>query len=213
MAGFQPISTITGAPWNGQARQYLISSTLTGAYPLNGGDPVCMTQSGGIAPATITGTALLAVGQLIGVFVSCSYKLLGQQLVTNSTYFPGPGTSVYDPSYPPVANIIDDPNVLYSLQCSAAGITLSNLGNTVNYSLPAAPGIATGYSGALLDSSTFNTISTQYLRIIGLADNSITTTDATGASYSVPNSFGVAGNNALVKFNVHAYQSVGTPGV
>lgn len=210
MAGFQPISTLTGAPWNGQARQYPLDMTLLNAYPLNAGDPVCQVATGGVSPAT---TALLVTGQIIGVFVGCSYKLVGQLEVTNASYFPGPNGGPYDPSYPPYANVVDDPNVLYSLQVDGGNsLILTNVGNNAQYAFPGSPS-TTGQSGVLLTYGSLATTSTLPLRVLGIAPDSITITDPSGNTYVGPNAFGLPNNHALVSFNVHAYKSVGTPGV
>jgi hypothetical protein len=209
--GFAPISTLTGAPWNGQARSYPISPATTNAYPLNAGDPVIQVADGGISAASAA-LAPNAPYNVIGVFIGCSYKLVGQLEFINSSYFPGPG-SPYDPAYPPMANVIDDPNVLYSIQVNGnSGLLAADVGQNSLWIQPGSPSTS-GQSGFLLNYASNAPTSTLPLKIIGLAPDSINITDASGLTAVLPNQFGVVNNHALVLFNVHLYKGVGTLGV
>lgn len=119
--GLIPQSSLTGATWNNQTRAYEIAAT----YPtvISKGDPVKRLADGTIGvwnPATDA-----AVG-ILGIFQACFY-------LTNA---PTVGNAVSAPYWPGVANvatggngfantpqalIVDDPEIVYSVQVSQSG--------------------------------------------------------------------------------------------
>lgn len=193
-SGFVPHSYLNGAPWNGQTRLYSIAAAYGTALYI--GDP-CIS-SGTADTNGIPGIALgAATGALRGVIVGL--------FDSGSATAPTSGVSVggiFNPNlvYRPAANanvwyaaVVDDPNVLFSLQEESNGtqIAATEIGlNTISK-----VGTGNGYiSGWLLPSvtgATPATTATLQLRLMGLIQAPAGT-----------NAFGAYAKH-LVQINVH----------
>ena len=184
-SGFTPVQYLNGSAWNGQARLYSIAAAYTTALYI--GDPVI---SSGTADANgVPGIVLgAATGALRGVIVGLgsSEGLPANIISTNVAYRPAAAqtTDWY-------AMVVDDPNVIFSIQEESNGTALA----AAQIGLNQIPVIGTGngfISGWMLRSSsgaTPATTATLQLRLMGL----VRTSD---------NAFGAYAKH-LVKINVH----------
>lgn len=156
--GLVPIKTITGAPWNGQTNPYLIQS----GYALNifRGDLVYLGDDGfihNLAEAVNYGTA-----QALGVFDGCSY-VTTTAINPIDPASPGkmywPASAVTLNNQVAIANIIDDPSVVFNIQSGAAGVPFTAQGSnaSVGYTLVnnnPQGNFSTGVSSVILNVAT-----------------------------------------------------------
>lgn len=210
--GLQPRRMITGAPWNGQVNEYPIADSY--ATSLFTGDPVAPANNGTIARgATSTG--------ILGVFMGCTYINTSGVLVT-SPYWPA-NTATFQ-AQGAKALVVDDPNVLFDIQVSNNGNTISGMqaadingnasfvlgGNGGGATNPAAGSTVTGQSAYYLDYATIATTATLSLKIMAL-----TPYPGNIFATAAPAVVGVgAYNNVLVIINNHILKGhTGTAGV
>lgn len=162
-SGFTPVQYLNGAPWNGQARLYSIAASYNTALYI--GDPVI--SSGTSDTNGVPGIAIGATtGALRGVIVGFSMSEGDAAGINNLniTYRPASDPAVW------YAMVVDDPNVLFSVQEESNGTQLAatEVGlNTISKS-----GTGNGYvSGWQIPSATGatpNTTATLQLRLFGL---------------------------------------------
>jgi hypothetical protein len=186
-SGFTPVQYLNGAPWNGQARIYSILAANTSGFAI--GDPVI---SGGSSDANgIPNIALgAATGALRGVIVGLGTKPNLMANPSNLDSIVRPAAAQSTDWY---AMVVDDPNVIFSIQeesngtqLAAADVGLNTIGKT---------GTNNGFvSGWMIPSSTGATpatTATLQLRLMGLVQ--------------VPAGTNVFGAYAkwLVQINVH----------
>ncbi len=162
-SGFSPVSYLNGAPWTGQARMYSIDASYGTALYI--GDPVI---SGGGADANGVPNITLGAttGALRGVIVGLGTQegITVNPLNLNIVYRPASDPAVW------YAMVVDDPNVIFSVQEESNGTQLAaaDVGmNTISKS-----GTGNGYvSGWMIPSSTGATpatTNTLQLRLLGL---------------------------------------------
>ncbi len=162
--GFQPVRLLTGSAWTGATNSYPITSTY--ATALYKGDPVAQLNDGtigvGVAGATIK-----------GIFWGCKYTN-SQGDVKFSPYWPAnPGILTGSAVE---ALIIDDPNVVFSVQetdaAGAAGtpLALADVNLNINF-LYTAGSASTGQSAVSLNNASENTTDTLNCKIIALDPN------------------------------------------
>ena len=186
-SGFTPVQYLNGAPWNGQARLYSIAAAYSTALYI--GDPVI---SAGSANANGIPTIALgaATGALRGVIVGLGTQegLLANPSNLDITYRPAAATT-----NDWFAMVVDDPNVLFSIQEESNGtaIAATEIGlNTISK-----VGTGNGFvSGWLLPSATGATpatTATLQLKLMGLVRAPAGT-----------NAFGAYAKH-LVQINVH----------
>ncbi len=162
--GLSPVNMITGAPYNGQARQYSIAAAYNVALYI--GDPVI--SSGTANAAGVAGVALAAAtGPIRGVIVGLS----DQPFSTAATGTVNPNIT-YRPAAAQTTDwyalVVDDPNVVFEVQEIGTGTPLAatDVGLNVNLSL----GTGNGYvSGWLLGNTTEDVTATLQCRLLGLA--------------------------------------------
>lgn len=185
-SGFTPSQYLNGAPWNGQARLYSIDASYGTALYI--GDPVI---SGGSSDANGVPNIVIGAttGALRGVIVGLSNGEGSAAGINNPNidYKPASDPNVW------YAMVVDDPNVLFTVQEESNGTQLAatNVGlNTISKS-----GTGNGYiSGWMIPSATGatpNTTATLQLRLFGLVRTPANT-----------NAFG-AYAKWLVQINVH----------
>lgn len=203
-SGFTPVQYLNGAPWNGQTRLYSIIATY--ATALYVGDPVVSSgtaDAGGIAGINIgvgTGalrgviTALYDSGRTTAPVGGVSVGNIGNP---NISYRPASHANVW------YASVVDDPNVLFSIQeesgttqlaATEVGLNQISVSGTGN-------GYVSGWQLACTTTGTANTTNTLQLRLMGLVQAPAGT-----------NVFG-AYAKWLVKINVHELASIGVTGV
>ena len=156
--GLKPVKMIGGAPYNGGQSRYRIASSYgTAIYQ---GDLVMQVTGGGVEIHAVGGTV-----PLIGVFNGCSYTdpTTGEQVFKN--YYPA-STAASDI----IANVIDDPMVVFEIQADEAFPVADLLGNfdTIKTNSGSTD---TGISGDELDVSTGATTATLPLKAIDISQD------------------------------------------
>lgn len=163
--GFNPVGSLTGAPWNGQARMYTVPASDGTAIYI--GDPVVdVGTSTTNADGTVTKDVGLAAttdvitGIVVGVMPDTHDSLPYRAASTLRRLL-----------------VIDDPNVLFEIQEVSGGtaLTASALGLNVSFSA-GTPSTTTGLSGAVIDNTTEATTNTLALKLVGVSsrpDNAI----------------------------------------
>lgn len=159
--GLQPVRKLDGSAWTGALNSYQIVTTY--ASTLFNGDPVTVASSGYIERG-------VAGSVIVGVFQGVKYTD-STGLVKSLPYWPGnPGVLTGSTVE---ALVIDDPNVVFSIQetnaAGAAGtpLALADRGLNANF-LYTAGSTSTGQSAVSLDNSTEATTATLNLKIIDL---------------------------------------------
>jgi hypothetical protein len=155
--GLVPVRTLTG-PYMGQTNAY---STAAGDGTLIGiGDPVKLAGTSQlIGDITYADVARAATGDVIvGVMTSVV------PATRDSTVYRAASTAT-------VVNVCDDPTVLFEVQESAAGtsLTANDIGLNANF-VVASASTTTGLSATTLNNATEATTNTLDLKIIGLAN-------------------------------------------
>ena len=119
--GLKPVKMIGGAPYNGGQSRYRIAANY--GTSIFQGDLVMQVTGGGVEIHAVGGTV-----PLIGVFNGCSYTdpTSGEQVFSN--YYPA-STNASDI----IANIIDDPMVVYEVQADEAFPVADLLGNFTSF--------------------------------------------------------------------------------
>lgn len=171
--GLMPVRHSSG----GQIRytKYPIASG-TAANIFNG-DPVKLTSSGVVTVAAAGDTNI--VGVCKGVF----YTDPTTKKPRFAPYFPT-GTAASD-AY---ALVIDDPNVIFSIQCSGT-LAATAVGENADLDMGTSGSTTSGLSGAQISATTGT--GTANLRIVGIEEN--------------PNNSYGANVRVLVQINEHAY--------
>jgi len=156
--GLKPVKMIGGAPYNGGQSRYRIASSYgTAIYQ---GDLVMQVTGGGVEIHAVGGTV-----PLIGVFNGCSYTdpTTGEQVFKN--YYPA-STAASDI----IANIIDDPMVVFEIQADEAFPVADLLGNFDTIKTNSGS-TKTGISGDEVDVSTGATTQTLPLKVIDISQD------------------------------------------
>ena len=187
--GLKPVNLIGGQPYSGSTRQIKIASGY-GANIFNGqvvkihtdGTLNIVTESGGAGDLFPAGT--------IGVFVGCEYTDPNLGYLLHSQYWPT-GTVASDA----VGYVVDDPDVVFQIQCSDSAAQLT-LGMNTDLTTGAiiSGDTATGNSTASLDASAVVATTSLAFRIVDFVDGP---TSTVGDAYT----------DVLVKFNhlAHSY--------
>jgi len=170
-SGFTPVQYLNGAMWNGQARLYAIAAAYGTALYI--GDPVISggsADSNGIPTIAIGATTGALRGVIVGLYDTGQTTApvggvsVGSIINSNRIYRPASNANVW------YAAVVDDPNVIFSVQEESNGTQLAatEVGlNTISKS-----GTGNGYvSGWMIPSATGatpNTTATLQLRLLGL---------------------------------------------
>lgn len=198
--GLQAVKTITGAPWNGQTSSYRIQS----AYQNNifKGDLVYLVD-GYIHNLSDLQVAAYPTAQAIGVFNGCSFQTT---TATNPIDPSSPGRQ-YWPAGTITANnmdaicdIIDDPNVIFNIQCGAVGASPTNIGATYSVSYQ--------YLGASTTNPNGNTQTGTSLVTLNITGSGQTANANLRVLRLVPasgNDYGIPYNNVEVLIQNHSF--------
>lgn len=195
--GLQPVRKLDGSAWSVSENSYTIASTYnTSIYT---GDPVTMLSDGTIGIG-------VAGSPCLGVFWGVKFQFTAPQAngqkFAFSPYWPAsttlPSGTVAE------AMIIDDPNVVFNIQETAADgtagtpLALADVNLNINF-VTRAGSTATGQSATSINNASENTTITLNLKLLGLT----------------PQPGNVVGNyaNWLVTWNNHLYKSQGTTGI
>lgn len=202
--GLVPINTGAGAAWNQQANWYPIASTST--QSLFKGDPVSLSTAGTV----IRGTASTAS---LGILDNVSFQISSAPQFFNWPFWPGSQTLITGNT--PMAYVIDDPNVAFTVQeTDAAGasgtpLTQASVGNNANF-LYTAGSIVTGISAVSLNNASAATTLVGNLKIVSLDQRAVL-----GVPAVTPTSVGGvqttgAFSNWICQFNNHVYKAGST---
>lgn len=194
VSGFRPVSTLTGAAWNGQITRYC---AVTGdATIIAVGDLVALGGTTGVGEYQgIRGVRRAAASEAV-VGVCVGFDVSPSNLDTPQVRAASTARYVY---------VVDDPNALLVAQedGDTTPIAMADVGLNVNIIVAAANTI-TGASGMQIDSSTVSTTNTLPLKLVAplaVSDNELTTS---GQSYT----------RWVVKINNHQLGAgTGTAGV
>ena len=182
--GLRPIGNLSAT---GAQKQYGYEIADNQAGTIFQGDLVVLT--GGYISRFLPATHTAAVG----VFNGCNYNDPTTGKPTFKNYYPG---SVNITSGKIVADVLDDPNQLFLVQCDA-GFTAADVGKNADV-IGTSGSTTSGISAMELNSATLATTAALNLKVVGLYND-------------VNNDFGT---NAVVvvKINEHVYGSTGVAG-
>lgn len=185
-SGYTPEQYLNGASWNGQARLYAIAASYGTALYI--GDPVISAGSAnadGIPTIAIAGTTGGVRGVIIGLG---KYEgLMANPSNLDITYRPASDPAAW------YAMVVDDPNVLFSVQEESNGtqISATEIGlNTISKS-GTGNGFVSGWMIPSVTGATPATTATLQVKLMGLK--------------RMPSGLNVFGAYAkhLIQFNVH----------
>ena len=155
--GLVAVSTYGSTSWSGAFWNYQI----TPAYATNlfQGDLVKMTN-GLVTIYAAAGT------NSVGVFWGCRYTDTNGFVQFSRIW---PASTVVFPGTTAIANVITDPNTIFSIQANATvtPTTANAVNKNADVSFATAGNIRTGQSGMALDTNTFATTATLPLHILG----------------------------------------------
>ena len=175
--GMRPVKMIGGAPYTGGQSRYRIAANYDTA--IFQGDMVAQVTGGGIEVHADGGTV-----PIVGVFNGCQYTdpTTGEQKFSN--FYPA-STNASDI----IAFVIDDPMVVFEIQCNAA-FPVADLFGNFDIVYTSAGSTTTGISGAELNVSDAATTATLSLKCIDISEdteNSDVSSDATNVLVVIQN--------------------------
>ena len=182
--GMKPIRMIGGAPYTGGQSRYRIAANY--GTSIFQGDMVAQVTGGTVEVHADGGTV-----PIVGVFNGCMYTdpTTSEQVFSN--FYPA-STNASDI----IAFIIDDPSVVFEIQCNAA-FSIADLFGNFDIVYTTAGSTSTGISGAELnvaDGGTGTTLSVKVIDISEDPENSDVSADATNVLCVIQNHvFGVKG--------------------
>lgn len=167
IAGFRPVKSITGAPYNGAANVYFVPASdstviMVGDAVKLAGDARAAT---GVATVTRAGATDVAVGIVVGILFT------GVGDTGNIPSVNDLNTPVYRrASTDRYLLVADDPNLVYEVQYAgtsvAAATITANVGLNGQFTTTAGSTVS-GSSGMQLDSAGLATTATLPLKIVG----------------------------------------------
>ena len=175
--GMRPVGRIGGMPFTGGQSRYRIAADY--GTSIFQGDMVMQVTGGGVEVHADGGTV-----PIVGVFNGCSYTDPTTKEQKFSNFYPA-STNASDI----IAFIIDDPMVIFEIQCNAAFPVADLLGN-FDIVYTSAGSTTTGISGAELNVSDGNTTATLPLKAIDISqdpENSDVSSDATNVHVVIQN--------------------------
>ena len=175
--GMRPVGRIGGMPFTGGQSRYRIAADY--GTSIFQGDMVAQVTGGGVEVHADGGTV-----PIVGVFNGCSYTDPTTKEQKFSNFYPA-STNASDI----IAFIIDDPMVIFEIQCNAAFPVADLLGN-FDIVYTSAGSTTTGISGAELNVSDGNTTATLPLKAIDISqdtENSDVSSDATNVHVVIQN--------------------------
>ena len=175
--GMRPVGRIGGMPFTGGQSRYRIAADY--GTSIFQGDMVMQVTGGGVEVHADGGTV-----PIVGVFNGCSYTDPTTKEQKFSNFYPA-STNASDI----IAFIIDDPMVIFEIQCNAAFPVADLLGN-FDIVYTSAGSTTTGISGAELNVSDGNTTASLPLKAIDISqdpENSDVSSDATNVHVVIQN--------------------------
>jgi hypothetical protein len=199
--GFKPVKHLNGAPYNGQARKYMIPAGESVAVAV--GDLVRLSDSAatdGYTAVETLGSGATLSGPIVGAVV-------GILPVNETGGVSGGASPTLDTPQHRLGStkrfvlVADSPDLLFEAQEDSDGgnIALADVGQNA-YVVNAGPNTSTGTSTMEIDSSSVTANAGYPLAIMGVINRP-------------DNEFPGANARWLVRINTHAYGSVGVAGV
>ena len=182
--GMKPVRMIGGGAYTGGQSRYRIAANY--GTSIFQGDMVAQVTGGGIEVHADGGTV-----PIVGVFNGCRFTDPTSGKETFSNFYPA-STNASDIE----AFIIDDPNVIYEIQCDAT-FPIADLFVNFDIVYTSSGSTVTGISGAELDVTTGATTAGLPIKAIDISqdpENSDVGSDATNVQVVIQNSiFGQKG--------------------
>ena len=182
--GMRPVKRVGGTPYTGGHSRYRIAANYDTA--IFQGDMVAQVTGGGIEVHADGGTV-----PIVGVFNGCMYTDPTTKEQKFSNFYPA-STNASDI----IAFVIDDPMVIFEIQCNAA-FPVADLFGNFDIVYTSAGSTTTGLSGAELNVADGGTGTTLSLKVIDISEdpeNSDVGSDATNVLCVIQNHiFGVKG--------------------
>ena len=182
--GMRPVKRVGGTPYTGGQSRYRIAANYDTA--IFQGDMVAQVTGGGIEVHADGGTV-----PIVGVFNGCMYTDPTTKEQKFSNFYPA-STNASDI----IAFVIDDPMVIFEIQCNAA-FPVADLFGNFDIVYTSAGSTTTGFSGAELNVADGGTGTTLSLKVIDISEdpeNSDVGSDATNVLCVIQNHiFGVKG--------------------
>ena len=175
--GMRPLKMIGGAPFHGGQSRYRIAANYGTA--IFQGDMVAQVTGGGVEVHADGGTV-----PIVGVFNGCRFTDPTTGKETFSNFYPA-STNASDIE----AFIIDDPNVVFEIQCNAA-FPVADLFGNFDIVYTSSGSTVTGISGAELNVSDGATTATLSLKAIDISqdpENNDVSSDATNVYVVIQN--------------------------
>ena len=175
--GMRPVKRIGGTPYTGGQSRYRIAANYGTA--IFQGDMVMQVTGGGVEVHADGGTV-----PIIGVFNGCSYTDPTTKEQVFKNYYPA-STNASDI----IAYVIDDPMVIFEIQCNAA-FPVADLFGNFDIVYTSSGSTTTGMSGAELNVSDGATTATLSLKCIDISEdpeNSDVSSDATNVLVVIQN--------------------------
>ena len=184
--GFRPVKMLGGA-YNGQGQtEYTIGNNEASA--IFQGDPVILAANGSIDIGSSAGA------EILGIFNGCFYTDPTTGKPTFSNHYPG-GIAAADI----VANVIDDPNVVFEAKVDDTNGGLAQVGTNCNIATYSAGSTIDGISNVAIDGGSFTTDAAANFRVVGLS------TDIENSDYSAA--------NAAIQVKINKHSLTDTTGV
>jgi hypothetical protein len=156
--GLKPVRMMSGAPYSGGQSRYRIASGAT--TPIYQGDLVTQLTAGVLGRHAATGTV-----PIVGVFNGVSYtNSEGEQVFKN--YYPGSITASDI-----IANVIDDPNVVFEVQADDTFPVADLFGNFDIVDGSPVGDTSSGQSNTELDVTTGATTATLPLKALDISQD------------------------------------------
>jgi len=181
--GAKPFAYLSGAPWNGQVRRYVVLAANTTAVGI--GDFVVLdSEDSDTYPQYAAVLAATASSEAI-VGVAVGFEANPANLNIEGRYRSASATTKDR-----IVMVVDDPDVLFTM--NADGAVSADLIGSLGNPTYTTPNTTTGVSTMELDASEFGTDVNDQLRLMGFVDSPDNDTTLIGAE-------------CIVKINHHAY--------
>lgn len=195
--GFKPVRHLTGAPYNGQARKYVLAAGDANAAGV--GDLVILSDQaavGGYAAVEPVNAGTITSAVIVGAIVG--FAPVNETGGTTNGASPTLDTPQYRvASTEKYCFVADSPDLIFEAEEDSVGnnLALDEVGLNVGF-IAATPNTTTGASGFKIDSSSKNTTNTLPLQIMGFVNR--------------PNNEVGTSARWLVRINTHAYHGTVT---
>ena len=193
--GLRPVRGANGQPYNGGTNPYYIPASYGTALFI--GDPVVKTGTANTAAVSVPGAGEFGIGTMPEINKAAAGD---NDQITGVIVSFSPDPSALDNEYNPasterVANVCDDPNVLFTIQADAAPTNTGDIYGKNTLLIQTAPNTTLNVSRVALDISEISTDAQNPIRIIDYLGGD--QGDEKGTTYPI----------LVCKFNYHQHTS------